>query len=441
MKQPAVTLIAAACLLSLQSCGGGGSSSANAPQTAAQCSVAAQRASLSIYMADQYYWNTQLAPADPNAATMDAYFQSMLDKPTDRYSYTQTTASFDQTYTEGTRTGYGYSLGWDETATDELRVRYVEAQSPVGQAGMKRGDIVVSIDGQTPTQIANGALATVTTEGVPRTFVLRDAATGATRQFTVQSATFAIAPVAFATTLPATRNGQPVQVGYLAYHQFVPYSTTQLATTIDAMAAQGVGEFVLDLRYNGGGTVSTSRDLASMISGTRTDGATFVTMRFNAQQSAQNSSLPFLNAQTRYFTPLQPVPRVFVLVSGNTASASELLINGLKPFMQVVLVGETTYGKPYGFVPRDSCGITYNAVNFESVNALGVGGYDNGIAPDCRVTDDLDHPLGDPGERRMQAALQYIATGACPAQPQSARMVSRHSTRTIGEGAEIGMFR
>jgi hypothetical protein len=81
----------------------------------------------------------------------------------------------------------------------------------------------------------------------------------------------------------------------------------------------------------------------------------------------------------------------------------------------VVLIGATTYGKPYGFLPVDACDLTYNAVNFESVNALGEGGYNSGIAPTCEVPDDLDHQLGDPAEGRLAAALSYVKTGACPA--------------------------
>src|SRR5206468_2613882 len=108
---------------------------------------------------------------------------------------------------------------------------------------------------------------------------------------------------------------------------------------------------------NGGGAVNTSRDLASMVGGTRTEGQVFVSLRFNDKQQAQNQDIRFTAAGDRYTQPLEGLDRVFVITSGGTASASELVINGLKPFMKVVLVGDTTYGKPYGFVPRDNCGL------------------------------------------------------------------------------------
>jgi carboxyl-terminal processing protease len=113
--------------------------------------------------------------------------------------------------------------------------------------------------------------------------------------------------------------------------------------------------------------------------------------------------------------PLEGLSRVFVIASSATASASELVINSLKPFRDVITIGSTTFGKPYGFVPRDACGITYSAVNFDSVNAKGVGGYTSGLPATCAISDDLGKALGDPAERRLAAALSYIQTGTCPA--------------------------
>ncbi len=137
--------------------------------------------------------------------------------------------------------------------------------------------------------------------------------------------------------------------------------------------------------------------------------------------------------------------RVFVIGSGATASASELVINGLRPFVDVVLIGETTYGKPYGFVPRSACGTTYEAVNFESLNALGVGGYTAGFQPDCLVADDLDHALGDSSERRTATALNYVATGRCgadavPLRSAAQRQLQPQRAETAGEDWPDRMF-
>jgi carboxyl-terminal processing protease len=87
--------------------------------------------------------------------------------------------------------------------------------------------------------------------------------------------------------------------------------------------------------------------------------------------------------------PLEGLRRVVVITSAETASASELLINALRPFMPVVLVGQTTYGKPYGFQPRTECGTSFNPVAFETLNALGEGRFVDGFAPWCEAADSL----------------------------------------------------
>ena len=289
-----------------------------------------------------------------------------------------------------------------------------EPVHPVARAGLLRGDMIVTIDGFTPQQIAQGALAIVDTVGVLRHFVVRSVS-GQLHQIDVASEDFPLQPVATTATFDATRNGAPVKVGYIDYTQFVNYSFADLSTAFARFNNAGIGELILDLRYNGGGSVATSRDLASMIGGTQLAGQLFAYLRFNDKQSASTTQVRFNAADVPFAQPMPGgLQRLIVLTSGGTASASELLINGLKPFIDVVLIGDTTYGKPYGFVPRDDCGITYDAVNFESLNSLGVGNFTSGFAPTCAVPDDFTHQLGDAGEGRTHAALSYIATGQCP---------------------------
>jgi C-terminal processing protease CtpA/Prc len=424
----------------LQACGGGGSAPVAGDPQSASCTADAQRASLMAWMGDRYYWNTQLNPADLAAPDINGFFDSMLFKPVDRYSFTQSTESFESTFSSGWRYGYGYTLTWDNANPPQLRVRNLEPESPTFAAGIRRGDIVVSIDGFTPAQVMAGALPQVNQSGVPRHFVLQDSS-GNQREITVKSGFYMLTPLATYKTLDATRSGQPVKVGYMAYHQFTQYSAWLLAIAVGNMAAQGVSEFVLDLRYNGGGAVGTSRDLASMLSGSLTDGAVYARLQYNANHPELSSDVPFMTAEQRYTQPIEGLKRLVVITSGGTASASELLINGLRPYMQVVLVGDTTYGKPYGFHPRSDCGTTYNAVNFEAVNSLGVGGYSDGLPVDCPAPDDLEHALGDTQERRLKEALNYIDTGRCSAQaPRSVSIMKKAPPRVVGETVPEQMF-
>jgi C-terminal processing protease CtpA/Prc len=417
----------------LQACGGGGGGT---PTPTAACSVAGQRQALLDFMSNDYFWYQQMHAPDANAATMDAYFRSMLYVPTDRFSFSESTAAYQQLFDEGAFTGYGYSYVETDTTNITLRVRTVEPQGPAYAAGLRRGDTILSVDGHSPAEIVAGAAGPVATEGVPRTIDVRDIA-GNVKELQMVSATFPLTPVRDVSLLSATRGGQPIKVGYLDYTQFVTYSLADLTNTVAAFALQGASELVLDLRYNGGGDVATSRDLASLVAGSRIAGQVFASLRFNDKNQAKNESYLF-NATAQSIPGLT---RVIVIASGDTASASELVINGLKPFMDVVLIGDTTYGKPYGFEPFDNCGTTYNAVNFESVNSLGVGGYTSGFAPTCPVADDLDHALGDPNEARLKTALGYIAAGQCPQSPQAALLVHRSAPVVMGDVSPPGMFK
>jgi C-terminal processing protease CtpA/Prc len=426
----------------LQACGGGGGGYTPTPtptggdaQPPQACSIAQQRQTVLDFMTNEYFWYPQLKAPDANAASMDAYFQSMLYRPTDRFSFTESTEAYDQLFVEGTFTGYGYSYAIVDVANAVLRVRTVEPQGPAFAAGLRRGDTILSVDGHSPAEVLAGAAGAVSTEGVPRTITVRDTA-GSTKTLQMVSATFPLTPVRDVAVLDATRNGQPVKVGYLGYTQFVTYSIDGLNAAVASFVAAGASEMVLDLRYNGGGDVATTRDLANLVAGSRLAGQVFASLRYNDKNTAKNMDFRFHSVAAA----IPNLPRVFIIASGSTASASELVINGLKPYMDVVLIGATTYGKPYGFEPFDYCGTTYNAVNFEVVNSLGVGGYTSGFAPTCPVADDLDHALGDPNEARLKTALSYIATGQCPQSPQSAPLASQ-SAPALGDVPRPGMFR
>jgi carboxyl-terminal processing protease len=128
--------------------------------------------------------------------------------------------------------------------------------------------------------------------------------------------------------------------------------------------------------------------------------------------------------------PSLNLPRVFVLTSGSTCSASESIINSLQGVnVQVIEIGSTTCGKPYGFYPADNCAVTYFSIQFQGINAKSFGDYPDGftpqntiatqgvLVPGCSVADDFAHSLGDPAEGLLASALSYRANGVCPVPP------------------------
>jgi carboxyl-terminal processing protease len=104
--------------------------------------------------------------------------------------------------------------------------------------------------------------------------------------------------------------------------------------------------------------------------------------------------------------------RVFVIVTGGSASASELLINNLKPYMDVKLVGDTTYGKPVGFFPIPIYDYAIYPISFKTVNSVGTADYYTGFVPDKLTPDGVDKDWGDVLEPSLASALKYITTGS-----------------------------
>jgi carboxyl-terminal processing protease len=185
-------------------------------------------------------------------------------------------------------------------------------------------------------------------------------------------------------------------------------STAALSAAFGRFAEAGVDELVLDMRYNGGGLLSVAQHLGGLIGGAGTSGQPFVRFVHNDKQSARNSTLTFPQPANAL-----GVSRLVVIATRSSASASELVINALRPFMEVVVVGERTYGKPVGQYGFDFCDKTLFPVAFSTKNARDEGDYFGGIPADCAAPDDYAHAFGDPSEGSLSAALGFIATGRC----------------------------
>lgn len=251
---------------------------------------------------------------------------------------------------------------------------------------------------------------------------------------TLSAATYPLTPVPVSHVLTLA-NG--AKAGYLVLKEFVTQAQAPLAEAFQVFRAAGASELILDLRYNGGGRISVANVLASLVAGRAHDGKVFTRLNFNAKQSSSNSSYKLAATATGF-------ARVMVLTGSRTCSASELIVNGLKPYVEVVTLGGQTCGKPVGFVPEKSCGSTVSAVNFETLNALGEGDYYDGIAASCAVAEDFDKVFGDPTETLTAAALSYLQSGHCPtlaATPSAATKATALWRRVRSSAPEPGEWR
>jgi hypothetical protein len=234
------------------------------------------------------------------------------------------------------------------------------------------------------------------------------------------------------------------KIGYIQFNDHIATAEQQLIDAINALKTGGASELVLDIRYNGGGYLDLASELAYMIAGpTKTAGKTFEKLAFNDKYPTADpvtgdplTPTPFHNKALGFSAapgaalPTLDLNRVFVLTGSNTCSASESIINSLRGVdVEVVQIGATTCGKPYGFYPTPNCGTTYFAIQFKGVNAAGFGDYTDGFSPanvvtaegteipGCAVADDFEHELGTQQEARLAAALQFQANGSCPTPP------------------------
>jgi len=245
------------------------------------------------------------------------------------------------------------------------------------------------------------------------------------------------------TTVPVAIKLNSGQVGYLLFNDLIATSEKELVDAVSQL--QGVSDLVLDLRYNSGGYQDIAAELAYMIAGpgpTSSGTATFESIKFNDKYSTSTTNpatgaaltpTVFHNTTQGFsLTAGQALPHldlqtVYVLTGPETCSASEAIINGLRGVnVNVVEIGSTTCGKPYGYYPRDNCGTTYFTIQFAGVNALGFGDYAGGFSPQnttsgagvavpgCSVADDFSHNLGDPQEGQLSVALAYRTNPMCP---------------------------
>jgi hypothetical protein len=227
-------------------------------------------------------------------------------------------------------------------------------------------------------------------------------------------------PLSQVVTSPAGR-----RVGYVLFNDHHEGAQDALIAAIENLKASGVQDLVLDMRFNSGGFLYVAQTAASIVTGPEKAEQVFEQVRFNDKREAETRASIFRFSTTvrspevtyprGYPLPQLSLPRVYVLSSSLTCSASESVVNGLRGVdVQVVLVGETTCGKPYGFQRKDNCSYAYFPIEFQGFNAKNFGDYTTGFAPTCTVSDDPDIALGTPDEALLKAALSHVDTGSCP---------------------------
>jgi len=373
-----------------------------------------------------YYWNEELPESEPiGDEDPRNYFYSLLNS-NDYFSFITDDAESIKEENSGTIMAGGFSTTFGVfTNSDNLFaiVQYVYSGSPADKAGLKRGDIILQVNGDDLNlsnlyQLDSDDLSSVTLgEYNGSSISMTDDI------ITLSTGSIELNPVIHY----EVKEIDDFKVGYLVYVDFILGDDDKwlnsLLDALDYMKSEGISEFVLDLRYNPGGRVKAAEYLASALAPASVVANEEVLATYEYNDNLQEFFSSRNGMEASYFesrfTPNEHnlnLDEIYILTTGNTASASELVINSLKPYMKVTMIGEPTFGKFYGAYllydendpPKHDWAIT--PVAFKYANASGETDFINGLIPDIYLEDNLleARAFGDESDPMLSAAINLI---------------------------------
>ncbi|KRD07269.1 peptidase S41 [Flavobacterium sp. Root901] len=308
-------------------------------------------------------------------------------------------------------------------------VRYIIPNSDASNKAIKRGDLFTAVNG-TKLTVSNYQSLLLSGDNYTLNFADYNGSS-----FTLNGKSVALTKTTLEENpilLNKVITSGSHKIGYLMYNGFYSDYDARLNQAFGELKAQGITDFVLDLRYNGGGSVRSSTRLASMITG-QFEGEIFSKRQYNFKQMAGMTSDDLELLNERFVSNFDgnavnslKLTTVYIITTSNTASASELVINGLKPYINVVQIGETTIGKNVGsFTVYDSPTLTKTNVNpnhkyamqplvFKITNAADFGDYTQGLVPTYVQYEYISNygVLGDPSEPLLNLAISKITGNA-----------------------------
>lgn len=376
-----------------------------------------------------YYWYKTMPQLDYSSEqnTFDLFdkllvasYDEELERNIDQWSFITDDYQGLLDYFAGVRKTMGHSIRpfyVSENSNEVVGfIEYVEPNSPAAEA-LERGDMIYKIDGQTLTDENYYSL------------IYQDSYTMTLGTF---NADFSISPLSPEISLTAVEiNSNPIhthkviehadkKIGYLMYTSFINDYDDDLQAVFADFKTQGVSDLVLDLRYNGGGSVNTAILLGSMIAPSSAVGDIYIQSSYNDKLNAYFKD-KYPNDKDLFIDRIEDntnnlnLNRLVVLTTGNTASASEMIIYGLSPHMEVYQIGEQTHGKYYASITIDDekkHNWAIQPIVLRTGNKDNSIDYRQGLIPDKKRVDFLDasgyYPLGDPNEDFLALALEYL---------------------------------
>jgi carboxyl-terminal processing protease len=435
-----------ACAAMVASCGGsGGPTGGTGPTpsptstptptptpTSATCSLSARQDWVLAQMQEWYLFPDLLASGVNKAdhTSVQSYIDALVAparaQSRDRFfTYITSIAEENAFFEQGETAGFGFRLGYDTGARRVFVIEAFEGTPALGQ-GLDRGSELLAIGTSEATlQTVNSLMATQgpfgvvdamgpDSPGTTRVFRIRDAG-GVERVITMAKADYALDPVSGRYGFSIINDGGR-QVGYINLRTFIDTADADLRAAYQSFRNAGVTELVIDLRYNGGGLISIA-ELMGDLMGRNLNGQVFDYITFRPSKAAENSTYRF-RAQPQAIQPT----RIAFITSRGSASASEMIINSMQPYLpetELALVGENTFGKPVGQIALDraACDDRLRVVALRVENANRQGDYYTGLASTvprtCRAFDDIGFQLGDRRENMLSVALDFVGGRGC----------------------------
>jgi C-terminal processing protease CtpA/Prc len=354
-----------------------------------------------------YLWNTTLpASVNPGSyATPNDFMEELRYDEYDRWSVVITKEEYNQYFEEGIMIGHGFMAGLDEG--ENIRIALVYPTTQAYEEGIRRGWIVSKINGTVATPANFFELQGEAELGVTNTFTFIDL-NGTTINITLSKEEIEISPVVHYEVLEQGTD----RIGYLVFQDFIETANEQLDRVFESFHLAGINEIIVDLRYNGGGSVEVAEHLASWLIGRDFADQPLIHYQHNLNLAASEDTTINITGNPAGLS----LNRVFFIGTQHTASASELMIKGLEPYVESVLAGSNTHGKPVGMYAFEFRDYDYVVlpVCFKYTNADYEGDFYEGLSPSLPAEDDLTRDFGDPEEASLQAVLNYIETGAVP---------------------------